>query len=131
MEIHDIVNIKNINRDKSVFSNTKNKNTSTQSFNHVLENRLSQMDKGNNIRKIDHDRTKDKKLMDTCIQMESIFVGKMLKAMRDTVPKTKLLHGGFAEEIFEDMLYDEYALNLSKTSNLGIADMLYKDLSRF
>ena len=38
--------------------------------------------------------------------------------------------GGFAEEIFEDMLYDEYALNLPKNAGLGIGKMLYEELSR-
>ncbi len=75
-------------------------------------------------------KAEDKRLMDTCIEMESIFVAKMFKEMRNTVHKTKWIHGGFAEEIFEDMLYDEYALNLSKNTDLGIAKMLYNELSR-
>ncbi|HPI13490.1 MAG TPA: rod-binding protein, partial [Spirochaetota bacterium] len=48
---------------------------------------------------------------------------------RKTVHKGEMLHGGFAEEIFEDMLYDEYALSLSKNSSIGIAGMLYDQLS--
>lgn len=71
----------------------------------------------------------DKKLMNVCIEMESIFVSRMLREMRNTLPKEKLIDGGFAEKMFEDMLYDEYSLNLSKTSNLGIAGMLYDELS--
>ena len=70
----------------------------------------------------------DKKLMDTCIEMESLLVAKMLKEMRHTVHKTGWINGGFAEEIFEDMLYDEYALSLSKNSNLGLSKMLYNEL---
>jgi hypothetical protein len=72
----------------------------------------------------------DKRLWDACIEMESLLVGKMLKEMRKTVPKTGWMHGGFAEEIFEDMLYDEYAMSLSRNSNLGMAKMLYNDLRR-
>lgn len=72
----------------------------------------------------------DKNLMDVCHEMESIFVGKMLKEMRQTVHKNEWTHGGFAEEIFEDMLYDEYALNVSKNGNLGLAKMLYDEMSR-
>jgi flagellar protein FlgJ len=75
-------------------------------------------------------RVQDKKLMDTCVEMESLFVAKMFKEMRKTVQKNEWLHGGFAEEVFEDMLYDEYALNLSKNTKLGIAGMLYKELSK-
>ena len=70
----------------------------------------------------------DRRLKDACVEMESIFVGKMLKEMRKTVEKTGWINGGHAEEIFEDMLYDEYALSLSKNSRLGLADQLYKQL---
>lgn len=72
----------------------------------------------------------DKKLMNLCIQMESIFVAKMLKEMRNTIHKSNLYHGGFAEEIFEDMLYDEYSHQVSKSANLGIAKMIYEEISR-
>jgi Rod binding domain-containing protein len=75
-------------------------------------------------------RVQDKKLMDTCVEMESLFVAKMFKEMRKTVHKGDWLNGGFAEEVFEDMLYDEHALNLSKNTKLGIAGMLYKELSK-
>lgn len=71
----------------------------------------------------------DKRLMDACVEMESLFVAKMLKEMRKTVHKGEMLHGGFAEEIFEDMLYDEYALSLSKNSSIGLAKMVYAQLS--
>ncbi len=70
-----------------------------------------------------------KKLMDACRDMESLFVSKMLKEMRNSVQKNEWLHGGQAEEIFEDMLYDEYSKEISKNSNLGIAAMLYRELS--
>ncbi len=72
----------------------------------------------------------DKKLMAACQDMESIFIAKMLKEMRATVPKDEWLNGGFAEEIFKDMLYDEYSKSMSKSSSFGISSMLYKDLSK-
>jgi Rod binding domain-containing protein len=72
----------------------------------------------------------EKKLWDACIEMESLLMGRMLKEMRKTVHKSGWLNGGFAEEIFEDMLYDEYALSLSRNSNLGMAKMLYNELKR-
>ena len=72
----------------------------------------------------------DEKLMNTCIEMESLFVAKMFKEMRNSIEKSDWLHGGFAEEIFQDMLYDEYSLMVSKNSNLGLAKMLYDEMSR-
>jgi len=75
-------------------------------------------------------RQLDRKLWDVCVEAESLFVSKMLKEMRKTVPKGDFLHGGFAEEIFEDMLYDEYSLQMSRNANLGLAKMMYEELSR-
>lgn len=72
----------------------------------------------------------DKRLWDACIEMESLLVGRMLKEMRKSVNKSGWLNGGFAEEIFEDMLYDEYSMSLSRNSNLGMAKMLYDELKR-
>ena len=78
-----------------------------------------------------NDKPVDKKLMDVCIEMESLFVYQMLKEMRKTVHKENdLLHGGMAQEIFEDMLYNEYALQMSKTANFGLAKTLYEQLSQ-
>ena len=73
---------------------------------------------------------RNEKLMNVCVEMESLFVARMLREMRNTVHKNTFLHGGFAEEVFEDMLYDEYALKLSRNSNLGLAKMLYEELSK-
>ena len=70
------------------------------------------------------------KLWDACVEVESLFVAKMLKEMRKTVPKNEWLHGGHAEEIFEDMLYDEYSLNMSKNYNFGMARLLYDEMSK-
>lgn len=95
-------------------------------FQNVLDETISREEmKG----RVTHPRAVDRKLMDACTEMESLFVAKMLKEMRKTVHKGEMLHGGFAEEIFEDMLYDEYALNMSKSSSVGIAKMLYDQLS--
>ncbi len=71
-----------------------------------------------------------KELMNTCQEMESLFVAKMFKTMRDNIQKTGWINGGFAEEVFSDMLYDEYAMKVSENSKLGLATMLYEELSR-
>lgn len=70
------------------------------------------------------------RLREVCTEMESIFVKQMLSQMKKNVDKSEFLHGGYAEEIFEDMLYDEYAMMISKNSDLGIARQMYEQLSR-
>jgi flagellar protein FlgJ len=66
-----------------------------------------------------------KKLREASEDFEAIFIKQMLDAMRKNVPKAGLLDGGMAEEIFEDMLYDERAKLIAKTGSFGIADMIY------
>lgn len=73
------------------------------------------------------DRTS--KLYEQCREFESIFVKMMLKEMQGTVQKTGLVSGGYAEEIFNDMLTDEYSKSMTKSADFGIADSLYRQLS--
>jgi flagellar protein FlgJ len=72
---------------------------------------------------------RDKKLYGVCQDFEAIFIKQMLNAMRKTVDKSGLIDGGMAEEIFEDMLYDEYAKKMSRTARFGLAEILYDQLS--
>jgi len=67
-------------------------------------------------------------LYKVCLDFESIFIKQMLNSMRKTVEKTGLLDGGMAEEIFEDMLYDEYAMKMARTADFGLAAMVYGQL---
>ncbi|MCB1172998.1 MAG: rod-binding protein [Leptospiraceae bacterium] len=61
---------------------------------------------------------------------QAIFIGQMLKAMRANLhPENGMLYGGNRQKIFEDMLYDEYAKNLSASSDFNLADQIYKQLS--
>jgi Rod binding domain-containing protein len=70
------------------------------------------------------------KLYEQCREFESIFVNMMLKEMRGTVEKSGLIDGGQAEDIFSDMLYDEYAKSMTKAAGFGLADAVYVELSR-
>ena len=72
---------------------------------------------------------KSSKLYKVSQEFEAIFIKQMLNVMRKSVNKTGLLDGGMAEEIFEDMLYDEYAQNMAESGSFGIADMIYRQLS--
>jgi len=71
----------------------------------------------------------DPKLRQACKDFESIFIKQMLDSMRKTVQKTGLNDGGYAEELYQDMLYDEYANKMAETAQLGIAKMMYSQLS--
>ena len=123
----DLLNIRNKTGTKSV--SNKLVNSEQGNFKQVLDKEIDIIKNSNKL-KTPPSKVIDKRLMDVCVQMESLFVSKMLKTMRNTVPKSDFINGGFAEEVFEDMLFDEYALSLSKNTKLGIAAMLYEDLSK-
>lgn len=69
-------------------------------------------------------------LKEACREFEAIFLEQMLKSMRKTVPENGLMDGGMAEDIFEDMLYENYAGKMSESADLGLADMLYRQISQ-
>ncbi|WP_288550585.1 rod-binding protein [uncultured Brachyspira sp.] len=72
-----------------------------------------------------------KRLREVSEDFESLMINQMLKEMRKTVNKSGLVDGGMAEEIFEDMLYDEYAKEFSKTKTFGLAEIIYNQMEKY
>lgn len=72
---------------------------------------------------------KEKKLREACEGFESIFIQKMWEEMRKTLPKSTLMHG--REEQFWQGMYDqELAKKMTSAGGIGLADMMYAQLSR-
>jgi len=63
-------------------------------------------------------------------EFEAMFVGLMLKSMRDTVGKDKLTGGGHGEETFRSLLDQEYAATAARNGGIGLARSIEKDLMR-
>jgi flagellar protein FlgJ len=84
----------------------------------------------------DNDRSKsgaeaavtDRRLLEACYELESIFVGYMLRSMRRTIDESDFFGKTLAKDIFRDMLYDEYAKTMARTDQLGIARQIYNQL---
>jgi flagellar protein FlgJ len=68
------------------------------------------------------------KLYEQCQALESFLIKNLLTSMRNTVQKSEFLDGGFAGEIYEDMLYDEYAKDFTQNARLGLAELAYLEL---
>jgi hypothetical protein len=68
---------------------------------------------------------KHKKLMNACEELESLFLKLMLNSMKKNIQKAKFIDGGRTEEIFEDLLYDEYSKTMAKEENFGLAENIY------
>lgn len=71
----------------------------------------------------------DKKLKQACQDFEAIFMGFMMKGMRNTVPKSDLFGSSQEEDMFKEMMDNEICKSAASRSSMGVADMLYKQLS--
>ena len=72
---------------------------------------------------------KDPELYELCLELETILIKNLISGMRNTVQKSNLIDTGFAGEIYEDMLYDEYAKMMARNASLGFAEMAYRELA--
>ena len=62
---------------------------------------------------------------------EALFVGMMMKSMRETVGKDKLTGGGHGEEVYRSMLDQEYATaSVKRGGGMGLAKTIEKDIIR-
>ena len=64
---------------------------------------------------------------DTAQQFEALFLQRMMKTMRDAVPKSGM-NESQAEETFQAMFDKEVSLAMAKRNSLGLADMLVKHM---
>src|SRR5271157_2222844 len=73
---------------------------------------------------------KNSELYKASQDFEALFIKQMLDVMRKTIHKEDdLLNGGLGQDVYEDMLYDEYAKKMASTAQFGLADMIYRQLS--
>ncbi len=77
------------------------------------------------------DKSQDpEELMEACRDFEAIFLNILIKQMRRTVPEGGLVEKSFARDIYESMQDEEIAKEISKGQGVGIAQEIYKQLSR-
>lgn len=72
---------------------------------------------------------KEKRLREACEGFESIFIQKMWQQMRATLPQNGLLHSR-DEKMWQDMYDQELAKSMASVGGIGLADMMYEQLSR-
>ncbi|MEG6506297.1 peptidoglycan DD-metalloendopeptidase family protein [Nitratidesulfovibrio sp. 1201_IL3209] len=93
---------------------------------HELTQRKLEMDA---LRKrLRNDPSKEQKLREACEGFESIFVQKMWEQMRATLPKEGYLHSK-EEEFWQSMFDQELAKKMTSAGGIGLADMIYEQLS--
>ncbi len=71
---------------------------------------------------------KTSELYEKSMELENYFVKQMLSAMRKTVSKGAFGGNDFAGQMYEDMLFDEYSVSMTKNAGFGLADQIYLSL---
>ncbi|MDH5721228.1 MAG: rod-binding protein [Spirochaetia bacterium] len=64
-------------------------------------------------------------------QFESYFIEKVFREMKKNVPKNSLINGGYAEEIFDEMLLTERIREMAHAQEFGLAEMIYDQMNNF
>jgi|GEM_PF-1014023 len=76
----------------------------------------------------DNNSDESAKLKGLAKDFESIFVGIMLKSMRDSVQKSGFLDGGNGEDIFRELLDQEYSKSISAQGDSSIATAIEREM---
>jgi len=94
-------------------------------FSQLTEKNLEGMRNQSKFGQIDSEKDMEKVARD----FESVFVNKLLESMRKSVPKSGLLDSS-ALDMYQSMMDQEMAKNMSERKGMGLGEMVYKDLSR-
>ncbi len=95
----------------------KQEDSTTESFKSVLNKALENKDEA--------------ELKRACIDFEGYFIQMMFKEMRKSVNTAGgLFPKSNSELIFQDMLDEETSKSAANAGGVGLADMMYKQLSR-
>ncbi|KXG77974.1 Peptidoglycan hydrolase FlgJ [Fervidicola ferrireducens] len=70
-------------------------------------------------------------LKKACQQFEAIFLRYLLKEMRKTVPNGGLFGNSLSFNIFQSLYDDALSEELSRNKGIGIAEELYRQLSKY
>ena len=92
----------------------------------IQQNRVApKLPKGTTTAKVDEKKAFNKELRKAADGFEELFVHKMLQIMRNTVEKTGFMSGGRGEEIFQDMLDENYAKIITQSRAFGLSELIY------
>ena len=69
--------------------------------------------------------TEQMKLKEAADGFEELFTHKLMQVMRSSTPKSGILSGGRGEEIFQDMLDENYSKIITKSGALGLSKVIY------
>lgn len=76
--------------------------------------------------------SKDKKGLEQAARdFEELFIGMLMKTMRQSLPRSEFIESSYQKELFEGMLDEAYAKEIAKGPGLGIAKMVMESFSAY
>ena len=72
----------------------------------------------------------DAELKDACMQFEELMLGILYKSMKSTIQRSNLVPEAPGHEIYEQWQDDALMKKIAERGTFGLADMMYKQLSK-
>ena len=88
-------------------------------YQQMAQYRLNNQAEVNSKNKLKNADKNEEKLQKVAAQFSSIFIEKMFSSMKKTLSDDKMIDGGYAEDVFSDMLYREYSKMAGKQGLLA------------
>ena len=127
MDISDLSNLNPIDNQKQIFE--QKQLPETENF----REQLTSLEENNKEQEASPEENKqqEQRLREEIANFTAFFVNQMFSAMRDTVPESDFIDGGFAEEIFTDMLDQEISEQGARQDSFKrLNELLFEQLSR-
>lgn len=70
------------------------------------------------------DAKKSQQVEDAAEQFEAVFIGEMIKPMFEGISTDGMFGGGKGEEVFRDMLVQEYGKLMAKNGGIGLSSQV-------
>lgn len=71
-----------------------------------------------------------RKLKETCQQLESFMLQRLLDGMYRTIPESDFIPKSSGHDIWQSMLNEQYAQTMAKSGSTGLADIIYDQLNQ-
>lgn len=96
------------------------KSSSNENKTSSLKNKLSEIENGEST---------DEEMLEVCKEFEAYLMEKVMKQMKETMTDSEEEENDYLS-YFGDMMYQEYAKQITENGELGLAQQLYESMKR-
>lgn len=74
-------------------------------------------------------RLDEQRLKKACGDFEAIFISKMLKTMRGSIPRSGLFDQGSQQEMYQSLFDEEVSKKLAQRGGIGLGDKIFRNIT--